>query len=149
MPYASGSCREQHRRFYYDRGYGICSQFAYSGCDGNENNFETLEECEQLCDDAVGMCDLAPLYGRCSDNSTKWYYDAYHQECQEFVYSGCYGNKNNFDDKRSCDNACGRDREEQVETRTEPHREITFAPRIVIFLRNFYDMCDCNEIFSG
>lgn len=127
LPYASGNCREQHRRFYYDRGYGICSQFLYTGCDGNENNFETLEECESLCDDAVGICDLAPLYGRCSENITKWYYDAYSQECQEFEFSGCYGNKNNFDDKRSCENAC---REERRTSEAQPAP--TSRPRIVI-----------------
>ncbi|CRL07350.1 CLUMA_CG020329, isoform A [Clunio marinus] len=123
LPYQSGTCREQHRRFYYDRGYGICSQFLYTGWDGNENNFETLDECETLCDDAVGLCDLAPLYGRCSENITRWYFDAYTQECQEFEFSGCYGNKNNFEDKRSCEYACRR----PDETRTSEAQTIQTA----------------------
>lgn len=130
LDYQQGNCREQHRRFYYDRGYGICSQFLYTGCDGNENNFETLAECESLCDDAVSICDLAPLYGHCSENVTKWHFDAYTQECQEFEFSGCYGNKNNFDDKRSCENAC--QHRDDVRT-TEARHAPTPSSRIVIF----------------
>lgn len=128
LPYASGNCQERHRRYYYDRGYGVCSPFLYTGCDGNENNFETREDCESLCDGAVSTCDLAPLYGRCSENITKWHFDAYAQECREFEYSGCEGNKNNFDDKRSCQNACMHDGVTSEPQRPEP----TVASRFVI-----------------
>lgn len=92
------------------------------------------------------MCDLAPLYGRCSDNSTKWHYDPYTQECQEFVYSGCYGNKNNFDDKRSCENACKRgDDDRGEEPPTDPRPVDPVGPRFVIFLRNSQRMFECNK----
>lgn len=107
--YERGSCNEQQRRFYFNRGYGICVEFAYSGCDGNENNFGTAEECESLCHDSVNLCDLAPLPGRCDQNITKWHYDPYVGECQQFIYSGCDGNRNNFDDRRSCESACKAD----------------------------------------
>lgn len=106
LPASQGNCEERLRRFYYDRNYGICTQFLYTGCDGNENNFESLEECEQLCDDAVELCDLAPLAGSCEYNETKWYFDSYTKRCQEFEYTGCYGNKNNFENQRSCERAC-------------------------------------------
>lgn len=135
LAYASGNCREQHRRYYYDRGYGICSQFLYTGCDGNENNFETLEECEGLCDDVVSTCDLALLYGRCSENITKWYYDAYSQECQEFEFSGCYGNKNNFDDKRSCEHACRKTEDRRT---TEVQHAPTSRPQAVIYKKKYF-----------
>jgi papilin len=138
LPYKQGSCSEHHTRFYYDRGYGICFRFPYSGCDGNENNFETLEECEEFCNDAAGMCELAPLYGRCNETTRKWYFDAYIGECQEFIFSGCYGNKNNFDDKRSCENACLHDDENRredpkEETRTNPPQNDT-GSRVVMLL---------------
>lgn len=122
---AQGNCGERIRRFYYDRTYGVCTQFAYSGCDGNENNFETLEECEELCNDVVELCDLAPLAGSCDENVTKWYYDSYSSSCLEFEYTGCYGNKNNFDDKRSCERACQHRQSSETEApqrQTEPPR---------------------------
>lgn len=125
LPYQSGSCDERTRRYYYDRGYGICTQFAYSGCDGNENNFETLEECEELCNDAVDLCDLAPLAGNCENNVTRWYFDSYAGRCEEFVYTGCYGNKNNFEDQRSCERTC---QHRRGSDETEAPHHITRAP---------------------
>lgn len=122
LEYASGNCGEDHRRYYFNRGYGICTQFLYTGCDGNENNFETLEECEGLCNDVVDLCDLQPLAGGCDENSTKWYFDAYTGRCHEFEFTGCYGNKNNFDDERSCMHACQHRREQETEATHPPTR---------------------------
>lgn len=114
LPYESGRCQERIRRFYFDRSYGICTQFLYTGCDGNENNFETLEDCEELCKDSVDLCDLSPLEGRCDENVTKWYFDAYSQRCHQFQFSGCDGNRNNFDDERSCMYTCQHKRTDQT-----------------------------------
>lgn len=119
--YEKGSCSEQTRRWYFNRGYGICTEFAYSGCDGNDNNFETKEECQNLCHDAVNLCDLAPLPGRCEGNETKWHYDSYRGECQQFVYTGCDGNRNNFDDRRSCEHACKTEREREPDHEDRRH----------------------------
>lgn len=136
LPYESGRCEERHRRYYYDRSYGICTQFLYTGCDGNENNFETLEECEELCSDAVDLCDLSPLAGRCDENVTKWYFDSYSQSCHQFDYTGCDGNPNNFDDERSCLYACQHKRGEQSqpheEHHTQPPARVTPPPENVL-----------------
>lgn len=137
LPSESGSCGDRIRRFYYDRSYGICTQFAYSGCDGNENNFETLEECEELCDDAVELCDLSPLAGGCEDNVTRWYYDSYTSRCDEFTFTGCYGNKNNFEDQRSCERACQHRRNEETEAprpTTSPNALTQPPSRVNLFL---------------
>lgn len=37
-------------RYYYDIGEKICKSFEYTGCGGNINNFNTLEECIKECD---------------------------------------------------------------------------------------------------
>ncbi|GFY66765.1 boophilin-H2 [Trichonephila inaurata madagascariensis] len=44
-----GSCRQELRRWYYDVDNEMCKLFVYSGCDGNENNFETRQECMAQC----------------------------------------------------------------------------------------------------
>ncbi len=36
-------------RFYFDIDTGRCEHFEYGGCQGNANNFETLQECEEMC----------------------------------------------------------------------------------------------------
>lgn len=102
----AGSCRTRERRWYYNKAEGICELFAYGGCEGNQNNFMTEGECEQNCGNAQETCGLPPVYGRCDENTTRWYYDGRSAECVEFTFSGCQGNKNNFYTNAECLNQC-------------------------------------------
>ena len=45
----SGPCTNNILRWYYNYAVGRCQQFTYGGCDGNQNNFETLYNCLQQC----------------------------------------------------------------------------------------------------
>ena len=45
----SGPCSNNTLRWYYNYVVGRCQQFTYGGCDGNQNNFETLDNCLQQC----------------------------------------------------------------------------------------------------
>ncbi|CAI5451245.1 unnamed protein product [Caenorhabditis angaria] len=49
QPVVKGSCQEAHLRYFYDRMSDSCRLFEYSGCDGNANNFGSLEDCQRLC----------------------------------------------------------------------------------------------------
>lgn len=106
LPNASGNCRGRQLRYYYDKGVGICKQFYYTGCTGNGNNFNTFDECESICGNAVDLCTLPPIYGRCNKPVSKWFYDRKSEKCKKFIFTGCEGNKNNFHDKKSCKQAC-------------------------------------------
>jgi hypothetical protein len=44
-----GPCKALIPRFYYNAESGKCEPFDYGGCQGNANNFETLQECEKAC----------------------------------------------------------------------------------------------------
>ncbi|XP_047112187.1 spondin-1-like [Schistocerca piceifrons] len=46
-PKRSGSCRGTYIRWFFDG--EECTEFRYGGCRGNRNNFETKEECEEVC----------------------------------------------------------------------------------------------------
>lgn len=35
--------------YYYNRETGECEEFIYGGCGGNENRFDTKQECEDFC----------------------------------------------------------------------------------------------------
>ncbi|XP_049885500.1 boophilin-H2-like [Pectinophora gossypiella] len=48
-----GSCFGHYNRWYFDLFYETCRRRIYSGCGGNQNNFQTLKEC-------VGNCLMGP-----------------------------------------------------------------------------------------
>jgi len=51
-----GSCDESQLQWFYDRNDGVCKQFLYRGCDGNQNRFATRQECESRCSQSQGRC---------------------------------------------------------------------------------------------
>lgn len=114
LDYDSGPCRTRQIRWYYNKNEGICDMFAYGGCQGNQNNFNSVEECEGNCGNVQNACGLPPVYGRCQENITRWYYDERTFECVEFVYSGCRGNRNNFYTQSECQNQCLRTNDTDV-----------------------------------
>jgi hypothetical protein len=46
---AEGTCRATLKRFYYNSATNKCEKLAYTGCGGNQNNFETIRECKTTC----------------------------------------------------------------------------------------------------
>ena len=63
LPAASGTCDAYFPAFYHDAKSGLCRPFAYGGCGGNDNRFETREACLAAC--AGGGLD----WGRCEVDS--------------------------------------------------------------------------------
>ncbi|VDL87448.1 unnamed protein product [Schistocephalus solidus] len=49
MPIRAGVCRAWMPMYAFNADLGVCEEFTYSGCGGNLNRFETLEECETAC----------------------------------------------------------------------------------------------------
>ena len=49
LPADPGLCKAAFSRWYFDTNTGTCEPFVYGGCGGNENNFETLGDCESSC----------------------------------------------------------------------------------------------------
>lgn len=53
-------CNQQIWKWYYDATAGHCYQFSYSGCHGNNNNFETSKSCLHLCASVGNSIDKIP-----------------------------------------------------------------------------------------
>lgn len=49
LPSTAGPCRGNFERWYFDVGMQKCLPFSYGGCRGNENRFETMDECTEAC----------------------------------------------------------------------------------------------------
>ncbi|KAF8561445.1 hypothetical protein P879_10903, partial [Paragonimus westermani] len=49
FPPERGSCDKSQTKYAYDVRTGECVQFVYGGCGGNENRFDTKEECVKQC----------------------------------------------------------------------------------------------------
>lgn len=50
LPKSVGSCQGYYPTWYYDQERKQCAQFVYGGCLGNNNKFQTRDECEHICD---------------------------------------------------------------------------------------------------
>ncbi|NXC03591.1 TFPI1 inhibitor, partial [Orthonyx spaldingii] len=46
-----GICRGYFTRYFYNKETKLCEAFKYGGCLGNQNNFRSLEECQNTCQD--------------------------------------------------------------------------------------------------
>ncbi|XP_054475061.1 papilin b, proteoglycan-like sulfated glycoprotein [Anoplopoma fimbria] len=63
MPRDEGACDTWKVRFYFDSGTGKCTEFWYGSCQGNGNNFMSLEACQRECGGVV-MREPPPASGR-------------------------------------------------------------------------------------
>lgn len=48
-PIAAGTCFGRLISYGYDSRLGRCERFIYTGCMGNDNRFDSYEECEREC----------------------------------------------------------------------------------------------------
>ena len=106
LPQDHGPCRNNDIMWWYDRRNGVCKEFYYGGCDGNNNRFVSRRDCEMKCWNSQDICKLKKIRGPCSGKFVQWYYDPESDQCLPFSYSGCCGNANRFSQKESCETQC-------------------------------------------
>jgi hypothetical protein len=65
-PAAVGPCDAAFPRWFHNAETGRCEQFTWGGCGGNDNNFETRDECEAACPGYdVPKLSIAARAGHC------------------------------------------------------------------------------------
>ena len=66
LPAEYGDCRDSEIMWFFNPDSGMCEEFEYSGCHGNQNRFPDKQSCEQRCN--VNIIDTLPRvskYGKC------------------------------------------------------------------------------------
>lgn len=58
-PAEKGTCSGSVQRYTYNVNMAKCLLFEYSGCEGNLNNFENIQDCEKTCDILIQMARQA------------------------------------------------------------------------------------------
>lgn len=132
MPAETGDCADYKANWYWDTKDSRCRQFYYGGCGGNDNNFKTEVDCQSRCQHHEGVrpppptprphrpqqpdheeqpfnvesCRLPYQSGSCGDQQRKYYYNYNYGSCEEFIYTGCDGNQNNFETPEDCERHC-------------------------------------------
>lgn len=53
QPLRVGNCDRSVRRYWYSASTRECQSFEFTGCQGNDNNFETLVDCQTFCRNAA------------------------------------------------------------------------------------------------
>ncbi|XP_059485336.1 papilin-like isoform X2 [Neocloeon triangulifer] len=103
-----GTCKNFTIMWFFDSVYGACSRFWYGGCNGNNNRFNSAEDCRKACVEPEGRdaCFLPKIPGPCEGYNPTWYFDSDTKRCSEFIYGGCLGNNNKFDIIEECQQMC-------------------------------------------
>ncbi|XP_061468670.1 tissue factor pathway inhibitor [Rhineura floridana] len=118
-----GPCKALNTRYHFDIQTRQCEIFNYGGCEGNENNFLTLKECQETCivpdlpkkkkkkksrfkKEKPSYCLLENDPGICRGLISRYFYNKESLKCEKFQYGGCLGNQNNFHTLKECQNTC-------------------------------------------
>ncbi|XP_061443197.1 tissue factor pathway inhibitor 2 [Rhineura floridana] len=104
-----GICRGLIPKYFFNIQTMKCEKFFYGGCLGNPNRYDDKNSCMDVClptRSAPFFCYRPKDEGTCSASVPRFYYNAKTKTCQEFNYTGCGGNNNNFLNQRACLKAC-------------------------------------------
>ncbi|CAO2596582.1 Tissue factor pathway inhibitor [Lemmus lemmus] len=107
MKVDDGPCKAMIKSYFFNIVTHKCEEFIYGGCRGNENRFDTLEECKKVCiQGKPDFCFLEEDPGICRGLITRYFYNKQSKQCERFKYGGCLGNLNNFETLDACRNTC-------------------------------------------
>ncbi|CAL1675129.1 unnamed protein product [Lasius platythorax] len=109
QPKETGPCAGNFTKWYFNQESQTCEQFLYGGCKANNNNFPTEIACHQQClqpGRRKDICMLPRAEGTCTEKQSRWYFDQSENRCMPFYYTGCDGNKNNFESRDVCESDC-------------------------------------------
>ncbi|XP_071814642.1 tissue factor pathway inhibitor-like isoform X2 [Apostichopus japonicus] len=103
----TGRCKANLQRWFYSPAERRCKPFVYGGCDGNNNNFLSVGECNFTCAvDRPMFCFMEAEYGLCNGRVRRWFFNRKTRQCEIFLSSGCKANRNYFISRAVCEKTC-------------------------------------------
>ena len=107
QPESSGFCRALFERYFFDKTSGECKKFIYGGCGGNQNRFDTIDECKKICEVSnQSKCIQKVDVGPCRAQIPRYFYNIDTKNCEMFLFGGCNPNENNFENYETCIKTC-------------------------------------------
>ena len=103
---SSGFCRAMMVKYYFEKASGECKQFIYGGCGGNQNRFDTIDECKKTCELSTPKCNQKVEVGPCRAQLQRYFYNKDTKNCEMFLFGGCIPNENNFESYDICAKTC-------------------------------------------
>ncbi|XP_043223530.1 papilin-like [Amphibalanus amphitrite] len=110
LPVVRGPCEGDYPSWVYRTESERCEPLSYGGCLGNNNRFESLQQCQERCvePDILDPCRQEVKPGPCRGSFPRWAFDAASATCIQFSYGGCQTNLNNFMTEQECLHRCTR-----------------------------------------
>ncbi|CAB4063469.1 PAPLN [Lepeophtheirus salmonis] len=174
IPPYRGPCRGNIQRWYFNNVKKICETFIFGGCLSNKNNFLSLEDCNDKCDQRSGSpstankCFLPIDAGNCKASLPRYGFDVGSKKCIVFNYSGCEGNNNRFESLEDCKRNCSGsfldtegDNQDDDEEEKKVGEEITSKTLVDctsdadsgsckgMFMRYYFDGKQCSTFIYG
>ncbi|KAJ8724113.1 hypothetical protein PYW07_008093 [Mythimna separata] len=122
LPPDQGNCSLNVKQWYYNATSHECYQFAYTGCSGNDNRFDTERDCEARCKRPASTtttvalrpqqqptepeCRTPSSLAPCGHNVTVFYYNSERAQCLVSGFGGC-GHANTYSTEEECERRCG------------------------------------------
>lgn len=108
-----GNCRGYISAWFYNFSAKNCQKFIHGGCkDGNQNRFQTQEECNKTCRDphygncALLMNETSQCTRKGTQRRTGAWFNPNTRICEWYTLSDCPKYRNSFKDRKECYRAC-------------------------------------------
>jgi hypothetical protein len=84
LPPSAGSCDVYTQSYYFNPFHARCEPFIYGGCGGNANRFDTLQACEQRCNQSACPIIIPPTspIWTCPSSAACYYQDTTGCRCR-------------------------------------------------------------------
>jgi papilin len=128
-----GPCKAAFQRYYFNSATQNCELFYWGGCQPNDNNFMTLEECQKVCPPKTDPCKDEMKVGPCRGSFKRFYFDSDSKTCKVFWWGGCQPNGNNFETIEDCEGTC------PVKTKNPCYEKVVSGPCKAATTRYYFD----------